>query len=213
MNSSSSVSELIDQCDVSISSSKSDDSSILSSASDFEISTFENCELPSNDSVVLSYHNLNSCQFSKMESEETQNTIDVPAENTQAGQDSILQMLGHISNQMMSTIQDLQTQLVQNELKFSSEIQRITQENERFHQDLLSNVQRNQSSSGPTLSISTAPSPSMINLGTTPANIVTPVTTTTGSLGTPSDFQNQLMMMLTETFSKLTTVMSEAKTN
>ncbi|MFN9980391.1 MAG: hypothetical protein ACK53Y_10775, partial [bacterium] len=110
MNSSLSVPELIDQCNVSISSSKSDDSSILSSASDFEISTFENCELPSNDSVVLSYHNLNSCQFSKMESEETQNTIsikndDVPAENTQAGQDSIMQMLGHISNQMMSTIQ------------------------------------------------------------------------------------------------------------
>jgi len=128
-------------------------------------------------------------------------------------QEDIMQMLGLISTKMMSTIQELQTQMQQNEMKFSSELHCINQENERFRHDLLSIVHQNPSS-GVVSSIDTTPSPVM-NSSTTNQSITVPVSPSpaVGSSGNSSDFQNQLMTMLTETFSKLTTVMSDSKSS
>jgi hypothetical protein len=47
-------------------------------------------------------------------------------------QDSILQMLHLISNQMVATTRDLQDCFAATESKFTQELQRITQENETF---------------------------------------------------------------------------------
>jgi len=216
LESSSSVPELVNQCNASISSSEPDDSSLLSNDDEFEISNFENFELLSNASVLFSNNNLNSCHCSKMESTVQPNASQVkndsvPVTTPSTGQEDIMQMLGLISTKMMTTIQELQTQMQENELKFSSELQRINQENERFRQDLLSSVQQNLSSGGVS-SINNAPLSSMNSNNTTPL-LPVPLSSNpaVGSSGNSSDFQTQLMTMLTETFSKLTTVMSDSK--
>jgi hypothetical protein len=216
LESSSSVPELVNQCNASISSSERDDSSLLSNDDEFEISNFKNFELLSNASVLFSHNNLNSCHFSMMESNVKPNASQVkndsvPVTTPSTGQEDIMQMLGLISTKKMTTIQELQTQMQQNELKFSSELQRINQENERFRQDLLSSVQQNPSSGGVS-SINNAPLSSMNSSNTTPL-LPVPLSPypAVGSSGNSSDFQNQLMTMLTETFSKLTTVMSDSK--
>jgi hypothetical protein len=218
LDSSSSVPKLVDQCNASISSSESDDSSLLSSDDEFEISNFENFELLGKVSALSFHNNLNSCHFSKMESHvkpnDSQVTNDtVPATTSSTAPEDIMQMLGLISTKMMSTIQELQTQMQQNEMKFSSELHCINQENERFRHDLLSIVHQNPSS-GVVSSIDTTPSPVM-NSSTTNQSITVPVSPSpaVGSSGNTSDFQNQLMTMLTETFSKLTTVMSDSKSS
>jgi hypothetical protein len=47
-------------------------------------------------------------------------------EGTSSNQDNIMQMLNHISSKMMDTIQDLQQQLAQNDLKFTEEIRKLS---------------------------------------------------------------------------------------
>jgi hypothetical protein len=141
VDSSSFVPELIDQCELSSSSSESDDSSSLLSDGSYEISKFENFELVANATTETTRHNLNYCQFSRMESDfEDPQIVSVKVDNGQASQDDIMKMLSLISNQMMGTIQDLQNRLTQNELKFTSEIQRLSAESEKFRQDILGNI-------------------------------------------------------------------------
>jgi len=153
-----------------------------------------------------------------MESEEkppiTSTNGDVGVDTTQSGQDSIMQMLSLISTTMMGTIQDLQRQLAQNELKFTSELQRISQDNERFRQEIIFDMHCMHSSPGVTSSITTAPSP-VLNNSTTPgsSSVTSPIPTSMVTLSNPQDFQNQMLTVLMETISNLTTVMSETKTN
>jgi hypothetical protein len=47
-------------------------------------------------------------------------------EGTSSNQDNIMQMLNLISSKMMDTIQDLQQQLAQNDLKFTEEIRKLS---------------------------------------------------------------------------------------
>jgi len=143
LDSSSQVPELVNQCDVSSSSSEADDSSSLSCVDSFQISNFENFEFLTNASDVFQTHNFevsqstsrmaSNCNDSKMTS--------VKNDTGQDTQKDIMKMLSIISNQMMGTIQDLQVQLTQTESKFTSDIQHLSAENERFRQTVLADVQ------------------------------------------------------------------------
>jgi hypothetical protein len=128
--SSSSVPDLVDPYNLSSSSSELDDSSLMSSDDDFEFSKFQNSKISSLDTVTVgdkSCHSLSSIQNSKMESDCVDHTnSSVRNEGTSSNQDNIMQMLNHISSKMMDTIQDLQQQLAQNDLKFTEEIRKLS---------------------------------------------------------------------------------------
>jgi hypothetical protein len=129
----SSVPELIDQCDISLSSSESDDSSVALGDEDSEISNFENFELSETSSPVHSCHNLSLNHVPKMESDCVDNSPpSIKVDGGSSNQDNIMQMLTIISTKMMDTIQDLQNQLATNDLKYTAELQKLSQENETF---------------------------------------------------------------------------------
>jgi hypothetical protein len=203
----SQVHELIDQCELSSSSSESDDSSSMSSNDLFELSKVENFEIFTNASAEPTCYNSNSCHSFEMDPDCDNNKIaSVKMDNGQTNQDDIMNMLSLISPKMMDTIQDLQNQLTQNELKFTLELQRISAENETFRQNILTSIHapplavNNMVAQVPTTIASSSTTPSPSPLSTRQSN-------------TPLDFQNQMMMMLTETFTKLTTVMTDTKTS
>ena len=129
----SSVPELIDQCDISLSSSESDDSSVALGDEDSEISNFENFELSETSSPVHSCHNLSLNHLPKMESDCVDNSPpSIKVDGGSSNQDNIMQMLTIISTKMMDTIQELQNQLATNDLKYTAELQKLSQENETF---------------------------------------------------------------------------------
>jgi len=208
-DSSSLIPELIDQCALSSSSSEADDSSSLLSAASFQISNFENFELLSNASNDFSNHNFDiSHSISRMESgcNDTKMTS-INTDTGQATQDDIMNMLSIISNQMMGTIQDLRNQLTQTESKFTSEIQRLSCENEQFRQNILADLQ----SSATTMNTTVAAAvPSTSNILRTPLSSGLPATPPPPS---SQESLNQMMVLLNETFSKLSTVMSEQKSS
>jgi len=149
--------DLVDQSASSESSIDSDDSSTSSSSSDgdFQISEFSNLnfEISSYDPLPRCVHFSNSSPKLKMESDcvdqlhqndrSPSTNHDSPTNN----QDSIMQMLSLISNQMMTSYQDLQEKLVQTELKFSQELQRVTTENRLLKQEIHSVMQNTLSTS------------------------------------------------------------------
>jgi hypothetical protein len=142
-NSSSSVPELTDQCNVSLSSSKFDDPSILSSDDKFGISNFESFELPVLVPVEHACHNLELCHSSRMESDcqDTKPLVATNGDGNSSNQNTIMTMLSLISNRMMSSIHDMQHQLVQTDLKFSMALTRISEENEKFKLEIRNEVQ------------------------------------------------------------------------
>jgi hypothetical protein len=127
-----------------------------------------------------------------------------------------MQMLYLISTKMMDTVQDLQHQLVQNDLKFTVELQKILQENETFRQNIIADVQRSSLMMNPA---SVVPWTSATFLGSSPSVLpsntsssgVSAVSTTVLPVSPPQDFQQQMLSMLNDTFSKLITVMTKSK--
>jgi hypothetical protein len=117
---------------------------------------------------------------------------------------------------MLATTQDLQDRLASTELKFTQELQRIQHENDVFRRDIRAEIQATISNASPP-NISSAP---VINtLGQLSTTIVPPVlnisqnvATCPSSSSTP-DFQTQMMSLLTETFSKLTMVSTDSKSD
>jgi len=221
--------ELIDQSSAVDSSSERDDSSKFSLEDEFEISNFDNFEI--NDrSILLQHlcHNFNNFETSNMESDCLDPSLGHGQENgtlsssssikqdNATSQDSIMQMLHLISNQMLATTQDLQDRLASTELKFTQELQRIQHENDVFRRDIRAEIQATISNASPP-NISSAP---VINtLGQSSTTIVPPVlnisqnvATCPSSSSTP-DFQTQMMSLLTETFSKLTMVSTDSKSD
>jgi len=103
----------------------------------FEISNFETLENSNSGSFLPSLFPSLSVQNFTMESEcndqDKNMKIDPDPPDSQAMfQQDILKMLTAISSQMMANYQDLQDQLVCHDLKLSTELQRVTQENENF---------------------------------------------------------------------------------
>jgi len=221
--------ELIDQSLAVDSSSERDDSSKFSLEDEFEISNFGNFEI--NDRSILPQHlchNFNNLETSNMESDCLDPSLGHGQENgalsssssikqdNATSQDSIMQMLHLISNQMLATTQDLQDRLASTELKFTQELQRIQHENDVFRRDIRAEIQATISNASPP-NISSAP---VINtLGQSSTTIVPPVLNISQNVATcPSssstqDFQTQMMSLLTETFSKLTTVSTDSKSD
>jgi hypothetical protein len=96
-------------------------------------------------------------------------------------QDSIMQMLHLISNQMLATTQDLQDRLASTELKFTQELQRIQQENDAFRRDIRTELQATISTASPQ-NISSTP---VINtLGQSSTTLVPPVSNTSQNVAT-----------------------------
>jgi hypothetical protein len=131
-----------------------------------------------------------------------------------------------LQNQIRLNTQDLQDQLTRNDLKVNVEIQRITQEHETFKQEIRAELIsiRNQRHSMSLPSVNNAPicassfvgdSNRSISSGPTFALAVSlPTTTGVNSIPYVSPpavgndvFQTQMLQMLNETFSKLSTVL------
>ena len=206
------VPELVDQCSSS-SSSSADSTTSLSSEDDFEISNFQNFECTPRFPINSTLHNFEITQFSRMESDCKDQSPEIKHDPTMSNQDAILQMLDAISSRMMQNYQTLQDQLTQTTL----EVQRITQDNDTFHHEVRQelNVLRSASSVStvlppavtPTVN-STNPSPSVVM----PSDGGSTQLSTTSNPGTPVDFQAQMLLMLNETFSKLSTALTDNKT-
>ncbi len=121
--------------------------------------------------------------------------------------------LSMISDRMMSSIQDMQRQLVQTDLKFSTALEKITEENDRFKQEIRNEVQLlHQPASNTSTSVTNSVNPTL-NISSThsPPSVPTSVASPPVSTVDPQDLQTQMMALLTTTFSKLTTVMTENK--
>jgi len=126
--------ELVDQSSSSSTSFDHDDSSSSSTSSSddaFEISNFENYnfEFPSTVQFSSYSHNFELETSTKMESDCQDEKCMATASENVSSNDSIMQMLKMISGQMMTNYQELQDRLLQTELKFSQDLQRIQTEN------------------------------------------------------------------------------------
>jgi len=137
------LSDLTDQRSALESLSERDDSSNSFLDDDFEIPNSQDLEIPG--SVPLPQHSCHNFELSEnwiMESDYIDSCSDPNDGNDPSStnikqddpgtQDSILQMLHLISNQMVATTRDLQDRFAATESKFTQELQRITQENETF---------------------------------------------------------------------------------
>jgi hypothetical protein len=107
-----------------------------SSFQTFEISNFQNNALVAESTQSTLSHNLkNQCSLDMAsdceESLFTQNTSTM-SDN----QDDIVKMLTVISQQMMTNYQDIQQQLAQTDLRLSSDIAQIIQDNENFKNEI-----------------------------------------------------------------------------
>jgi len=215
--------ELVDQSGSSSASFDHDDSSSSSTSSsddDFEISNFQNCncEFPSTVQFFSYSHNFELETSIKMESDCQDEKCTATASENVSSNDSIMQMLTMISGQMMTNYQELQDRLLQTELKFSQDLQRIQTENATLKQDLQAVLQQNSlSQATPLVSV---PSPSsqgsVVLIASTPSSStnsnIASSTVTAVSPGSSPDFQIQMLSLLQDTFSKLTTVIADSKT-
>ena len=141
-----------------------------------------------------------------MESDCQDEKCTATASENVSSNDSIMQMLTMISGQMMTNYQELQDRLLQTELKFSQDLQRIQTENATLKQDLQAALQQNSlSQATPLVSV---PSPS--SQGSVVQNTSTPSSSTNSNIasstvtavstGSSPDFQIQMLSLLQDTF-------------
>jgi len=137
----------------------------------------------------------------------------VRTDPTMLTQDSIFKMLDAISSQMLQNYQTLQVQLTQT----AEDVRRISQDNDTFRQEIRNELDTIRSStvlSGnnpgiqPNAVLSVTASPPLIQSAVTPSASTTVSTSSSNSV----DFQSQMLLMLNETFSKLSTALTETKT-
>jgi len=199
--------------------SERDDSSIFSLEDDFEISKFQNFELYySADSQQHCVHNISQFENCTMESDcvdlnDSNRSAVAIKQDSPSDHDGIMQMLQMISNQMVSTTQDLQTRLTASELKFTQELQRINLENEMFRQTIREEIQSSltrTSTPVPQTSVATSSS-SQPSASVNLSGSIAPSVPSNSSSNPPQDLHSQMLSLLTETFSKLTTGASESK--
>jgi hypothetical protein len=164
-----------------------------------------------------------------------------PPDSLRPNEENIMKVLMAISNQMMANMQDLQNQilqnhqdlqdqLIQNDLKLTAEIQRLNQDHEAFKQQSRAALMSLQSSPLPTSFPQVSnpiPDPSSSVGGipvshSTGLSLTTPVSAQPSSTATMSSsvpsaslsndaFQAQMLQLLSDTFSKLSTAITASK--
>jgi len=126
-------------------------------------------------------------------------------------------MLTVISQQMMTNYQDIQQHLAQTDLWLSTDLAQIIQDNENFKNEIRQELLLMGSSGS---SVVTPVPPTSTPSGFTPnppvvspsSSAVPPIVASSSNSTTSSnDFQTQMMVLLNETFSKFTTVISDSK--
>jgi hypothetical protein len=133
-------------------------------------------------------------------------------------QDDILKILSAISSQMMMNHQDVQDQLIPHDLKPNAALQKVVYDNEVFKQEVceeLCNLQTELSSSN-TTPASKLKCASSIQINKDPthsgSSVVLNATPVSPCQSTNTmDFQDQTLVMSNDTFSKLSTVITDNK--
>jgi len=119
-----------------------------------------------------------------------------------------------ILDHMMSSIHDIQHQLVQTDLNFSMALAQMSEKNVKFKWEIRAEVQRSDSTIASSSDLSSSTAPVLGNISPVLSSSVSPpVPLMQNTLINSQDFQNQMLTMLNATFSKLTTIVSNTKTN
>jgi len=195
---------LVHQTQPSVSSSEYDNNSTSSLDSDFETLKFKNFKL-SSSSVHTADNYFELSQFSRMESDYQDSKPPVDSNISSSSNDEIIKMLTALSNCMVTGQQDLQNQLIRNDLKLESELQRIREENLQLRQEL-----RQEFSSSLNMSTNSSSEPTIVR--STPSQPVVSTilnSNTTVPSTSMNDFQTQMLSVLNDTFSKLSSVISD----
>jgi hypothetical protein len=146
-------------------------------------------------------------QFSRMESDYQESKVSVDQVPSLSSNDEILKMLTAISSQMVIGQQDLQNQLIRNDLKLQNELQRVMEENEKFKHEIRAELQ------GTSFQAATV-DPTSNHFSATSSSSLPPVVSSaplsgrSSSSSVPTDFQTQMLAVLNNTFSQLSTVIS-----
>jgi hypothetical protein len=129
-----------------------------------------------------------------------------PSFSVSSSNDEILKILTAISSQIIGH-QDLQSQLVSNNLHLTEELKRVREEHEKFKQEI--HAELSSTSSLPSTPLPLAP---LVTLPPLPTMTLSssPGDSTNGS--TSADFQSQMLAVLNDTFSKLSSVISDTST-
>jgi hypothetical protein len=189
------------------SSSERDSDSETTVDSDFETSKFENFKSPHTMPLQI-FSPSNSSQFFNMESNCKEEVVSTaPSFSVSSSNDEILKILTAISSQMVVGHQDLQSQLVSNNLHLTEELKRVREEHEKFKQKI--HAELSSTSSLPSTPLPLAPSVTLPPLPTMTLS-ASPGDSTNGS--TSADFQSQMLAVLNDTFSKLSSVISDTST-
>jgi hypothetical protein len=186
----------------------------ISNVNHFQISKFQTSE-NTTSRTVSSDHNLEILHNFLMESDCEDSSS---PKMISLGHDDILKMLSIISSQMTSNYQDLQECLNQTDLQLSTELRQAHQDNNDFRQNVSTKMDTlwnliTQKTSFPSLQSNdvitpvSSPSPVLSSSSSSPAPI--PLSTGVGTLS--EDFQVQMMKLLNETFSKLSTAIGDNK--
>jgi hypothetical protein len=172
-----------------------------SSFQNSETSNFQNYALVAESLHSPLSHNLESPYLRIMESDCEEILFEQNNTTMSNNQDDILKMLTAISQQMMTNYQDLQQQIAQTDMCLSTDLSQIVQDNESFkheiRQELLLIGSTGSSIVPPTasstLSVPTTSGPPVVSSN---PSAVPPLATSSNP-----DFQNQMMVLLNETFS------------
>jgi hypothetical protein len=201
----------------------------FSNSKDFEISNFQTGTMLFVSVVIHVSFVFNSSKFGIVNLSIMKSDCGDPASvsDTSPGmstQDDIVKLLTAISSQMMQNYQDIQERLDNTELRLSQEINCLSQDHEDFKLETRSACQLiagvnpvpsnnvlvgNNISSG-NIPVPTVPTASQVSPSTSSVSQDSSGSAI-GSMpaSSPVDFQLQMMTMLTDTFSKLTPVLSD----
>jgi hypothetical protein len=129
-----------------------------------------------------------------MESDYQDNKAPIEPTASSTSNDEIIKVLTAISSRMATGHQELQNQLICNDLKLETELQRVREENIQLHQDLHQEF-LNSMSQVPVISTS----PSVIPESTTTIHVIQNSTNISLTSTSTPDFQAQMLAVLNDT--------------
>jgi len=201
-----SLPELIDQSNNTPSLSEHDSLSASTSDKDFETSEFENSKFLFTLSLLPGSIS-NSSQFSLMEPECEEEHVSSASKPSATPNDEILKILTAISSQMVVGQQDLQNQLISSSTFLKNELQKVREETKKFKLEMQAEL--NATSSPVNAHVSSV----LPNVLSSPS--LTTLMLSTGGNSTSSssaDFQSPMLAVLNDTFTKLSSVISDTST-
>jgi len=176
-----------------------------SSVSKFEISKFGNTLSLLQNLHIHQSHFSGNFKQSIMESDCEDNKFsELKNETSSSASADILNMLGAISSQMMIGHQDLQKQ----NLQLSQELQKVIADTDQFKREIRAELGQLQSPG----SLSSSTSTPMISVTSSASTPVVSPGPSLATAGASTDFQAQMLALLNQTFTQLTTVIQETKT-